>query len=131
MVSPFLKAFMALSGLTGLALGAAILLAPVAFYSSYDLAGQVTLLNEMRSHGLALGGAGLLIATGAFAPRFASTSLAIAAFVYLSYGLSRLVGLAIDGRPADGLLVAMAAELAIGTLSALAYLRRRNAMAAA
>lgn len=128
MTSLPLKLFLMLAGLTGLGLGSAILLAPVGFYAGYglDLGGQVTLLNEMRSHGLSLLAAGLFIGAGAFVPRLATTAVLVAGVVYLSYGLSRLVALAFDGHPGDGLLLAMAVELAIGAIAALIYVSRSN-----
>jgi hypothetical protein len=121
------RLFLAVAGLTGIGLGSMILLAPVAFYAGYglDLAGQVTLLNELRSHGLSLLAAGLFIGTGAFMARLATPAMLVAAVVYLGYGLSRLVALVLDGQPADGLLLAMAVELAAGTLATILYLRRR------
>jgi hypothetical protein len=126
MVSLPLKIFLTLAGLIAVGLGTLILLAPVAFYASYglDLAGQVTLLNELRSHGLSLIGIGLFIMTGAVISRLATAALAVSAFFYLSYGLSRLVGLALDGWPGQGLVLTGAIELAVGSLALLICLSR-------
>lgn len=127
------KAFLALAGVIGIGLGGLILLVPLPFYAGYglDLAGQVTLLNEMRSHGISLMVLGGIIASGAFVPRLASFSLLAATGLYLSYGVSRLIAVALDGRPADGLLLATAIELAIGGLGLVLYLRNRTVLAAA
>lgn len=121
-----LKAFLALAGGIAVGLGTLILLVPVAFYAAYglELAGQVTLLNELRSHGLSLIGIGLFIGAGAFVPRLMATALAVSAFFYLSYGLSRLAGVVFDGWPGQGLVISGAIELAIGSLALLIYLRR-------
>jgi hypothetical protein len=120
-----LKTFLAVAGVIAVGL---ILLAPVAFYAGYglDLVGQVTLLNELRSHGFSLIGIGLLIAAGALVQRLTTTSLLVAAFFYLTYGFSRLLGIVLDGAPADGLVASMAVELAMGALSALIYISNRN-----
>jgi hypothetical protein len=119
------RAYFILAGLVGAALGTMILFAPVAFYASYDIApaGQVNLLNELRSHGLSLLGAGLFIAAGAFLPRLARPAAILAPALYLSYGLSRLVAMALDGIPAPSLMLAAALEIAIG-LAGLALLPR-------
>lgn len=128
MTSLLLKTFLLVAGLTGIGLGSTILVAPVAFYAGYglDLAGQVTLLNEMRSHGLSLLAAGLFIGAGAFVRRLENPALLVAAVVYLGYGLSRLVAIILDGRPADGMVLAMAIELAAGALAAVLYASRRG-----
>ena len=121
-----LKTFLAVAGAVAVGLGTLILLVPVAFYASYglDLTGQVTLLNELRSHGLSLMGIGLFIMAGAVISRLATTALAVSAFFYLSYGLSRLVGLALDGWPSQGLVISGAIELAVGGLALLIYVSR-------
>ena len=120
-----MRAYFILAGLVGAALGTMILFAPVAFYAGYDIApaGQVNLLNELRSHGLSLLGAGLFIAAGAFLPRLARPAAILAPALYLSYGLSRLVAMALDGIPAPSLMLAAALEIAIG-LAGLALLPR-------
>lgn len=126
MSTPLLKVFLAVAGVIAVGLGTLILLVPVAFYASYglDLTGQVTLLNEMRSHGFSLVGIGLFVMTGAVIPRFSTAALAVSAFFYLSYGLSRLVALALDGWPGQGLAISGAVELAVGALALLIYFSR-------
>jgi hypothetical protein len=110
------RVYLILAGIIGVALGTMILFAPVAFYASYDIApaGQVNLLNELRSHGLALLLAGLFITTGALQPRLARAATMVATAVYLSYGVSRLIAVALDGLPSSSLLLAGGVEIAIG-----------------
>ena len=110
------RAYLILAGIIGIALGTMILFAPVAFYASYDIApaGQVNLLNELRSHGLGLLLAGLFIATGGFQPRLARAATMVATAVYLSYGISRLIAVALDGLPSSNLLLAGGVEIVIG-----------------
>lgn len=128
-----LKALLAVSGLITIGLGAMILFDPVSFYASYglDLGGQITLLNEMRSHGLSLVGIGLFIGAGAVVARLTTVAIAVSGLFYLSYGLSRLVGMAFDGLPAQGLVIAAATELAVGSVSLLIYVRRSSRSALA
>ena len=124
--------YLTIAGLIGVALGTMILFAPIPFYAGYgiDPAGQVNLLNELRSHGLSLVGAGLFIATGAFLPRFAKAATVIAAGLYLSYGVSRLVAVALDGVPSSSLLLAAGIEIAIGLVGLGLLYRSRRAIAA-
>ena len=120
------KTFLAVAGVIAVGLGTLILLAPVAFYASYglDLTSQVTLLNELRSHALSLIGIGTFIGAGAFISRLVSPALAIAAFFYLSYGLSRLIGVVLDGWPTQGLVISGAVELAVGSLALVIHISR-------
>ena len=111
-----IRLYLIIAGIVAMAIGTMILFAPVVFYAGYglDLARQVTLLNELRSHGFAMLGAGLFIAGGVFVPHLVRASTMAAALFYLSYGLSRLVGVAFDGLPADSMTLAGAIELILG-----------------
>ena len=106
--------------------------APVAFYASYgiDPAHQVNLLNELRSHGLSVLGAGLFIASGAILPRLAPAATIVATGLYLSYGLSRLVALALDGLPSSSLLLTTGFEIVFGLVGLGLLLRSRRAVPA-
>ena len=122
------RAYLVLAGLIGAALGTMILFAPVPFYASYgmDLAGQVNLLNELRAHGLGLLGAGLFIASGAFVPRLVPAATIVAVALYLSYGLSRLLAVLLDGMPSSSLLLAAGVEIALGLVGLVLLLRSRR-----
>lgn len=126
------RVYLILGGLIGVALGTMILFAPLAFYASYDLdlAGQVDLLNELRSHGLSLLAAGLFIATGAFQRSLERPAIIVATVLYLSYGLSRVIAMAFDGMPSSGLLTAAAVEIVFGLLGLALLLRTRRPAAA-
>ena len=117
--------FLVVSGLIAAAIGGAILVAPAAFHASngIELAADPSLMSEVRAPGGALLGLGLLMLAGGFMASLARVSTAVAAAVYLSYGLARLVSVAVDGVPADGLLLAAGAELLIGAI-ALAFVAR-------
>lgn len=122
------RLYLSIAGIIGAAIGLMTLLAPVTFYASYgiDPSGQVSLLNELRSHGLALFGAGAFIAAGAFVERFTAASLLVSTALYLSYGTARLVGMALDGLPGSGLILACAAEMALGLFGLALLLRARK-----
>ena len=80
-------------------------------------------LSEVRAPGGALLVLGALMLIGVFSRAYTFASTSIAAAVYLAYGLSRLVSFALDGLPGEGLLVATAFELALGSACAFALLR--------
>jgi hypothetical protein len=118
------------AGLPALGVGLAIALAPRAFYAGYGVAlgSDPSLLSELRAPGAALAMLGAAILAGLARPAMARASLALGALVFLAYAAGRLVGLALDGPPARGLIEAIAIELAVGALC-LAALRRRPAVA--
>lgn len=124
-----LKLLLLASGLIASGIGAAILFAPAAFHAIYgiELGNDPSLASEIRAPGGALLISGLVMLTGVFVARFAFASTLIAAAVYLAYGLSRLLSIAIDGWPDSGLVEATIFELTIGTVSLFALLRYRQA----
>ena len=114
--SKVLKTILFISGFIASAIGATILFSPGSFYASYDLAlgDNVSLLNEIRASGGALLATGLLIMSGAFVDKMAFTAAVVSTLLYLSYGLSRIISIAIDGMPVEGLLQATVLEIVIG-----------------
>lgn len=125
--SKVLKTVLFFSGLIAAGTGAAILLIPTIFYASYgiDLAGDVSMLNEIRAPGGALLAAGILIIAGAFVESLSFTSVVVAAMIYLSYGISRILSFGIDGMPSVGLVQAAAFEIVIGMLCLYALAKYR------
>ncbi len=120
-----LRSLLAISGLIAVTIGASILFAPAQFHATHgiELAADPSLLSEVRAPGGALMVLGVLMGVGAFVRTFAFASTSIAAAVYLAYGASRLVSLALDGVPAAGLLAATSIELVIGAACAVALVR--------
>ena len=126
----FTRSVLGLSGLVGLAVGAGIFFAPVAFHatSGIDLGGDVNLTNEMRAAGGPVLAGSLFVLAGAIWRRFALSALALATALYLSYGTGRLFSMVVDGMPKRELVQVAALEWAIGAacgLALLAQLRRR------
>lgn len=119
------------SGLVTVAIAGTILFTPEAFYAGYgiELEGNATLVNELKAPSGALLVAGLLMFAGIFRSELVVVSLTTAIVVYLSYGLSRLLSMAIDGLPHSRLVGAAGVELLIGgiCLLALLHVRRINA----
>lgn len=106
------------SGLLATAIAATILFAPEAFYAGYgiDIGTNVSLANEMKAPMGMLLLAGLFILVGAFRAELAIPSLTIATITFLSFGLSRVLSMAIDGMPDGGLVSAAVLEIAIGII---------------
>jgi hypothetical protein len=126
--SAILKVVLLVSGLIAIGIAGAILFAPEAFYATYgiELGSDASLTNELKAPSGALLVAGLLMLAGVFKSEFTFASTATAAAIYLSYGLSRLLSIAIDGLPNGALVGAASFELVIGAVCLLALLRFRK-----
>jgi len=125
------KSLLLASGLLAVGIAVTILFAPDAFYTGYgiDIDSNVTLTNELKAPAGLLLIAGLLMLTGVFRAELTVPSLAIAAAIYLSYGLSRLLSMTIDGVPDSGLVGAAVLEIALGVFCFLELMRLRRAAA--
>lgn len=126
--SSLLKVILIISGLVATGIGGAILFLPTAFYATngIELGGNISLLNEVRAPGGALLASGILIVLGAFVTNLTFISLVVSTLLYLSYGLSRTVSIAIDGIPSEGLVQAAALEMVIGLVCIFALSRYRQ-----
>lgn len=120
------------SGLIAAGIAATILFAPGAFYGSHgiEIGTNVSLANELKAPAGLLLLAGFLMMAGVFKSELATASLATAAAVYLSYGLSRVLSMAIDGVPHGGLVSAAAIEIVIGGICLVDLLRHRKTTSA-
>ena len=123
-----LKIILFISGLIGAGVGTAILFAPVAFFATNDIAlgDNAGLLSEIRAPGGALLACGILILSGAFVTRLAYISAALSGLLYLSYGFSRILSIAIDGLPGNGLVAVTILEIIIGLVSVYALVQYRG-----
>jgi len=122
------KTILIFSGLISSGVGGAILFDPVAFYATYDieLAGNISLFNEIRAPGGALLTSGILIMLGAFVDKLTFTSVVVSTLLYLSYGLSRILSMAIDGMPAEGLVQAAVLEIVLGLVCVFVLVKYRE-----
>ena len=114
----FIRLALILFGIIGIGIGSALLFFPVAFESSVGivLAADSSLLSEMRAFGGILLVGGIIIMFGAFNSKITYLSLVLACLLYLSIGLSRLVGMIVDGMPSESLVSATIVELIIGAI---------------
>jgi uncharacterized membrane protein HdeD (DUF308 family) len=123
--SNVLKTLLIISGLIASAIGATILVSPEGFYAGYgvELGDNLSLLNEIRASGGALLVSGLLIISGAFVDKLRFTATVVSTLLYLSYGLSRVMSMVVDGMPVEGLLQAAVLEIVIGLVCIFALVK--------
>ncbi|AUP78573.1 DUF4345 domain-containing protein [Flavivirga eckloniae] len=128
--SKLVKALLIASGIIGIFIGGSLLFVPVAFQASagIDLEGNINLLSEVRAPGGTLLIAGILILSGAFMARLTYGSVLLTCLFYLSYGVSRVFSVIIDGMPSSSLIGATIIELVIGgaSLYVLVYYRKKH-----
>lgn len=115
------------SGLIATGIAATILAAPDPFYAGFgiDVGSNASLANELKAPAGTLLVAGLLMLVGVVKPRYAVTSLAVGSVIYLSYGLTRLLSIAVDGFPHGALVSAAMLELALGAVCLMGLVRLR------
>ena len=126
--SNVLKAILIISGVIAIGVGVTLLFTPITLYASVgvDVSNKVSLLSDLRATGGALLASGALIAAGAFRPILTFTSTVFATLLYLSYGLSRIYGMFVDGIP-DLVIVQVAViEIVIGIVCLFALVKYRD-----
>lgn len=124
MSQPF-KVILFFAGLIITMIGGIILLWPVDYFAmnGIDIGGNSTLLNEVRAQGGALLAAGIVVIVGAFVPKLTFTSALTSVLVYLSYGLSRILSMAVDGLPITSLIIVAVLEITIGLICFFAFMK--------
>ena len=117
------KTALGLSGAISFGIGAFILAAPHAFYASYgiELGADPSLLSELRAPGAGLAAFGVVMLSGLFRSAMTLPAIVAAMTVFLAFPAGRLVGIAFDGMPSDGIVAALLLELAIATLCVFAF----------
>jgi len=125
----FQKITLGICGVTALAIGTFITLAPHAFYASYGitLGHDPNLLNELRAPGAGLAVFGALMLAGIVRAVMAPISLAVALTVYLAFPVGRIVGIVMDGMPSGSVIGALAFETIIAGLLLAAFKPTRTA----
>lgn len=123
--SKVLKIILIISGLVAAGVGAAILFIPMAFYagSGINIGSDISLLNEIRAMGGGLLVVGILVMSGAFVAKLTFTATVISMLMYLSYGLSRIMSIAIDGLPVNALVQVTVLEIIIGLVAVFALIK--------
>lgn len=122
-----INTFLVLASLTGTLVGFGLAFFPVEMQAGYNnmIDGNISQLSETRALGVAILTLSVVILIGAFYSGWKYISVLLAAIVFLSYGIGRVLGILVDGVPVPGLLVAMIVELVIGVVAAFS-LRKVN-----
>lgn len=122
-ITRFQKITLGINGVTALAIGTFIALAPHAFYASYGITlGQdPNLLNELRAPGAGLAAFGALMLAGVVRAAMAPIALSVALIVYLAFPAGRIVGIFIDGMPSGSVIGALVFEVIIAGLLLAAF----------
>lgn len=117
--------YLVIAGLLLVAIGGAILLAPHAFHGGNGiiLGDNPNLLSEIRAPGGLLAVSGIVILLGALRLRLRASAVQFATLVYGSFGLARLVSMALDGMPSSSIVGATSLELIVAFVG-LVILRR-------
>jgi len=122
------KSLLVVSGLLAAGIATMIIFVPDAFYAGYgiDPGANVNLASELKAPAGMLLISGLLMFAGIIRSEFVIPSLGLATVLYLSYGLSRLVSMSIDGVPDSALVSAALLEIVVGLscYASLRYLRK-------
>lgn len=114
-----IRVFLWISGLLLLVVGMAVLFQPHVLLPA-DIVMPSTdpdVLSELRAPGGLLLVSSLVILLGAVRNDLHRPALMLSALVYGTYGVSRLVSMALDGLPSSSLVAAAGVELLVGLLS--------------
>ena len=126
---PLTRAFLALSGVIAMLIGAAILFVPHAFFATnaIELGPDPNLLSEIRAPGGPLLVAGIVMICGAVRKSLLRVALFTTAIVFSMYAVSRFVSIMLDGIPSSSLIGALIIEIVIGAIAAILITRFREA----
>ena len=110
--------YLVLAGLLLLTIGGTLILAPHAFHGGNGvvLGDNPNLLSEIRAPGGILVSSAIIILIGAFRAPLRLRAVQLTTLVYGSFGVPRLVSIALDGLPASSIVAAMALELAFALI---------------
>ena len=116
------------SGIVATGIAETILYAHDALYAAYgiELAWTTSLTKELKAPAGVLIVARLYMLAGLLRTEWSTASLFVASAVFLSYGVSRLLSIAVDGVPHESLVGAAFFEVAVGAICLLALIPGRD-----
>ena len=110
--------FLIITGLIGLFVGGGLLLFPSQLQADNGIIlSGASHFSETRAPGAAIFSAAILAFMSLYFVHWRRTALIIMTLFFLSYGLGRVLSLALDGMPSEGLFYAMIGELIMGVLA--------------
>ncbi len=124
--------YLVIAGLLLLVIGGALVFAPHSFHGSNGVAlgDNPNLLSEIRAPGGLLACSGIIILIGAIRRQLRSLAVQLTTLVYGSFGLARLVSIAIDGMPSSSIIAATVLELVVAFVGLAILWRWRTEYAA-
>ncbi|BDX05788.1 DUF4345 domain-containing protein [Planctobacterium marinum] len=124
------KTYLFFAGFVLLLVGFYIGLMPVDYLNQFFNNSQFSTeaLSEMRGMGGTIFVFGFFILAGAFFKQIEYTSIIIAALIFASFSVFRLIGIIIDGIPAQSIFVALTIEL-LFAFSVIPFLLRKDSRA--
>ena len=119
--------YLVIAGLLLLAIGGAILLAPHAFHGSNGnvLGDNQHLLSEIHAPGGLLAASGIIILISGVRPLLRSRAVRLTTLVYGSFGVARLISMALDGMPSNSIVGATVLELIVASIGLALLLQTR------
>ena len=98
---------------------------PIGFYtfSGLELPDVAGVLSEVRGAGGIMLISGIVVSLGAVRRAWSPTAVVLAAVVFVSLGLGRLLGIVLDGSPGAEVIQGMAIELVLGGLALFAFFK--------
>ena len=119
------RVLLGIAGTLLLVIGSAVLFLPGDFAAAngFSLTDSPSMLSEYRAPGGMLIMSAVLVLAGALRRRYMRLAFTLAAMVYSSYGVSRLIAMSSDGMPSAALTQATVIELLLGSACLLVLLR--------
>jgi hypothetical protein len=126
--SKVLKIILFVLGMVLIAIGSWRLIMPVEFFASngMELGNDVNILNEARAAGGMVLASGIIVMLGAFLPALTFTSTVVSILIFLSFGVARLIGIAIDGMPGEKIIQGIIIEFVFGLVGVFAFIKFRK-----
>jgi len=127
--SKVLKTILFVLSLGLIVLGTWRLTNPVSFYatnSGVKLSNDVNLLSEIRAAGGAVVGIGILIMLGVFIDKLTYTSTLVSIVIFFSFGIARILAIAMDGNPGEKIFQGIFFEFVSGLAAVFAFYKYRE-----
>ncbi|WP_281612749.1 DUF4345 domain-containing protein [Flammeovirga sp. SubArs3] len=126
--SKTLKVYLLLSGILLSIIGALTSFNPIEIKANEGiiLAGNPSALNDVRSFGMLLIATALFSSIGVFKESIRKPAIISVFTLFLSLGLGRVLSIALDGFPSDGILKATVLELVLGIIGVTLFSVYKN-----
>ncbi|MEM6347950.1 MAG: DUF4345 domain-containing protein [Bacteroidota bacterium] len=126
--SKALNAYLIISGLLLTFIGGVTLLMPVEMKtgSGIEVAGNISVLNDIRASSALLLSLAILNLLGAFSQKLKFSASLVSSILFLALGTGRVLSILIDGMPVEGLLGATLLEFILGIAGLILFIINRE-----